>query len=201
MNIKEAYKEGFAEQLAGLGFAPSEIDKRIVEKRAEGEGVGIGKGLIGAATSAARGGTNLLKDILLKGVLPAAIIGPAIAGWGLGASKRTGPADLTALTDTALIKDYEDAIKQMKAKERTRTRIKMAPNLKAAAQALMHGPVTRNIENAKKKTMTLPAPPQAATSAQPNVATTDGSPPAPLASVDSKAPAGPGGSMPTQLRT
>ena len=127
MSIKMAYKEGFAEYIAEAGIAPSDIDAQII-KRA---------GILGDGGKMLDSVTNAIGKLGKNVLLPAGLLGlvglPTAVGWSMGQSKRTSPADLTALTDTALIKDYQEANKRLKEKEDSETKRNMADTIKASS--------------------------------------------------------------------
>lgn len=185
MTIKEAYKEGFAEYLADTGISPDRLDtmlkqsNTIAAEAVENVANTLGSGL-NKATAAA---------------LMAAIGIPALAGWGLGATKRTGQADLQALTDTALIKDYEDAIQRLRTQSKYNKNAPVAGRtVKLSAATDYPGPVTDAINAAKQKLDASASVP--GTTAGPKVTTGPARKPVTATPVSTAKQVGPGHSMP-----
>jgi len=157
MTIKQAYKEGFAEGLADMALTPGDIDEALVKS----------SGLLGEAGKILNTGWGAVKDVLggaTKLTLGAAVLAPALAGWGLGASKRVSQADLDALTDTALVKDYEEAVRRLASRNKLDAEKKKGTIVKHGAAEQVNpaaitqpkeqkNPVSAKIDAARKAVM------------------------------------------------
>ena len=97
MNRKEAFKLGFARELASRGITPSDLEP--LAKTA-----GIGKALGGAAV-----GVGLVPALLGLGL-----------GYGYQRSADVSEPDLKSMKEVAMLKEYEAAIKQLE-RERGKT--------------------------------------------------------------------------------
>lgn len=108
MNIKEAYRYGFATKLAALGMSPSEFEAAWLEKRAFPKGITgnlLALGAAGVGTAA---------------VLP--WLTGLMTGYQFGGGKEVSPADIEHLRQTSILSSYADAIKRMRMTNRRKAR-------------------------------------------------------------------------------
>jgi len=142
---KQAFRLGFARELAARGISPAQLNAAL-EKRAQGSAVG------GALAGAGKVGGEGIKALsgLAKALVGLGLVGVPLAGlgigWGLGRSKRTSPADLEAMKEIGLTKEYEEAVRRLRRRKQ----------IKESAVAAT-GPTADRIQQAKQK-VTMPVP-------------------------------------------